>query len=113
LQSQKCIYCSSERLVLQVATAKVLREKADAEELADQQAAERQEILGSRQCAQAVRETTEDRDWQKYADRAARFAFGAGGGRRVVELGGQLDHRRSLEKEVFQQVEPSSRNLSL
>jgi hypothetical protein len=54
------------------------------------------------QCAQAAREATEDRDWQQYAGRVVRFAFGAGGDRRVVELGGQLDQGRSLEKEVSQ-----------
>jgi hypothetical protein len=64
------------------------------------------------QCAQAVREATEERDWQQYAGRVARFAFGAGGDQRVTELGGQLDHGRSLEKEVSQRVEPFSRGMS-
>jgi hypothetical protein len=92
----------------QEAAAKILQEKADAaaEEICDQHQSapvdlsrvdseivvkmrmtghtqsEIEQILV--QCAQAVREAAEDRGWQQYAGRVARFAFGAGGDQRVM-----------------------------
>ncbi len=48
-----------------------------------------------RQCAPALRDKPEGRDWNDYARRTARYAFGAAGDRQAAELG---KYRRQWER---------------
>lgn len=60
-----------------------------------------EEIEGAlRQCAPKTREETEDRDWDDYAKRTARFAFGMGGDRQVEQLTRYRDSWLRLEQQA-------------
>jgi len=48
-----------------------------------------------RQCAPAIRQKDEGRDWNDYAQRTARYAYSAAGDRQAAELG---KYRQQWEK---------------
>ncbi len=52
------------------------------------------------QCAQAARETSEGRDWERYGKRAAQYAFGAAGDRQMPRLEAYGKQLLELEKGV-------------
>lgn len=59
------------------------------------------EIEGAlRQCAPKIREEAESRDWDDYAKRTARFAFGMGGDRQVEQLTRYRDSWLRLEQQA-------------
>jgi hypothetical protein len=69
------------------------------------------------QCAQAIRETAEARNWDVYGKRAAQYAFGAAGDRQMPRLEAQRKQLLELEKGVEvvpeRTVERSERGFSM
>ena len=66
-----------------------------------------------RQCAPTIREKNEGRNWQRYAERTAAYAFSAAGDLALAKNGRYMEHWLKIEGGVERKAKQDAPNLRM